>query len=101
MGRDRFQILTETQTTSDTFSLRGGPVFILLSDHAGGTWTLEIQNPDGDWVDIGEGAGGVSFDDNGLVYFYGMPWMSYRLTGGDDGAKAWIAYGDPIPGSGV
>ena len=91
-------ILSASQSMSDEFNVAGNRVFILLKDHAGGTWDLEVMAPDGDWVVIADDSGGVQFDSDGLVLFYGMPWMTYRLNSGNAGAKAWVAYGDPIPG---
>ena len=86
------QILSSTQTTSDEYEAagtraRGGSV--ILADHAGGTWKLQVQYPgDSDtWVDTG-----VEFDDDGVqgALDFVQGWR-YRLTGGTVGAKASIA----------
>ena len=91
------QILMAAQTTGPWFSVKGGPAFILLTNHAGGTWNLEAEAPDGSVAEIG-GDGGVSFDGDGKVYWHGTPWLRYRLNSGDAGAKAWLCYADQIPG---
>lgn len=90
------QVLTETQNTSDIFYLRGGDQsfnsppglpgmgVIMLTDHAGGTWTLRFRNPDGDWWDTD-----ITFTGDGIKDFRSAKTIPWRLTGGDAGAKAW------------
>ena len=92
------QILEDDQTEGSEFSVAEPRAFILLSDHAGGEWKLQVRNPEGDWVDIADGSGGVSFEDNGLVFFYAQGWLNYRLNGGSEGAKAWLLSGEVNPG---
>ena len=83
------QFLDITQATSEAHEAAGtrysGTIF--LTDHAGGTWTLQAQSPDGDWVDTN-----VTFKDNGIqssiIFEQGI---HYRLAGGTVGAKAWIS----------
>ena len=94
------QILKATETTGSLFNHPGSKlVSIFLSDHAGGTWKLQKQNPDGDWVDL-DGGLGVEFDSEGEQFFYGTPLLFYRLTGGSVGAKAWLLIADYAPGVG-
>ncbi len=83
------QILHSTQTTGPEFETSGGLVFAILSGHAGGTWTLEVATPNGDWVDAG-GPAGVEFTEDGIVSFYSAGGVRYRLTGGTQGAEAWV-----------
>lgn len=92
------QILAAAQTTSDVFNLEGGQTFILLRAHAGGTWKLQLLTPDGEWVDIGDNSSGVAFDGDGLQFFYSQGYLSYRLTGGNAGALAWIFDDALVPG---
>ena len=94
------RILDATETEGSLFYHPGNMlVSILLSDHAGGTWTLQKQTPDGAWVDLG-GDLGVEFDSDGEQFFYGTPILPYRLTGGTVGAKAWVLIADYAPGAG-
>ena len=92
------QMLTSTQTESDEFTPYGGPMFLLMQGHAGGTWILQVKAPNGEWVDLDDDPGGVKFAGDGMIHFYGMPWLPYRISGGTPGASAWVMYGDPIPG---
>lgn len=92
------QILGTTQTTSDTFTPIGGEMYLLMDGHAGGTWKLQVKAPSGNWVDLDGDPGGVKFEADGMIHFYGVPWLPYRLTGGTAGAQAWVTYDDPIPG---
>ena len=90
------KVLDNDQTTGKVIHFRTGnpndvgPRFIvgvqsiILTGHAGGTWTLQCQAPNGTWVDSN-----VTFDDNGIKDFYGWPEVDYRLNGGDVGAEAW------------
>ena len=83
------QFLIATQTTSDEHPAAGGRYSgtIFLTDHAGGTWTLQAESPDGDWVDTN-----VTFTADGIqsniIFEQGI---SYRLNGGSAGAKAWVS----------
>ena len=90
-------ILASTQDTSDTFRTRGGISFLLLSGHAGGTWKLQVEDPDGVWVDV-TGDQGVQFNDDGYQVFYADSELTFRLTGGTVGAKAWLTTGVYVPG---
>ena len=82
-------ILSDTQTTSDTHEAAGGRYSgtVFLTGHAGGTWTLQAESPDGDWI-----ATNVTFTADGIqsniIFEEGV---RYRLTGGTVGAKAWIS----------
>lgn len=79
------KVLDAAQTTSDVWISSGRNGIIILTGHAGGTWTLQIQAPDGTWVDTD-----VTFTANGVqTNFYTVPGFSYRLTGGSAGASAW------------
>ena len=91
------KILGIAQTTSAEFGHPGGLAFILMDRHAGETWTLQVQTPEGRWVDL-SGVGGVEFDENGMQVFYGTGALSYRLTGGTVGAEAWVVSNEYAPG---
>ena len=87
------QILFATQTTSGVHEAAGGLVngTVLLSSHAGGTWTLQVLAPDDSatetWIDTS-----VTFTANGIQS--GLVFertLNYRLTGGTAGALAWIS----------
>lgn len=91
------RVLGPTQTTSDEFAAPGGLAHLLLSGHSGGTWKLQVKDPDGTWVDL-DGDTGVTFDDDGMVTWYGTAHLMYRLTGGTVGAKAWMVSNAPAPG---
>lgn len=93
------QILTADQATSRPFKLSpNNPTFsgsrtltsqcgILLANYAGGTWSLEVQNPgdENDWIPAG-----TAFEQNDVVPFWGFPDFTYRLNGGTAGATAWV-----------
>ena len=85
MAHQITQILDTADTTSDVFTPPGGVSFVLLSDHAGGTWQLQVRTPDGDWIDDE-----MEFTENGIQAWYGSPALAYRLNGGTAGAKAWV-----------
>ena len=83
------QILYDTQTTSDEFSSAGGLYWstVAISPHAGGTWTLEWQDPDGTWVTTGQ-----TFTEAAIKSTLGLEGgVRYRLTGGTAGAKGYIS----------
>ena len=80
------QVLFATESESDPFNFPAdGAGKILLDGHQGGTWTLQIQSPLGNWLDTD-----ITFSENGgspdIIPFR----LSYRLTGGTVGAQAWI-----------
>ena len=87
------KILDTSESTGSTFSLpRGHRVATILTGHSGGTWTMQFQDPDGTWVDIGD----QEFDGDGYWAWYASHELSYRLTGGTAGAKAWIVGIDDV-----
>ena len=81
------QILDAAQSTSDIWLFSGKDGVIVLTGHNGGTWTLQVEAPDGTWIDTD-----VTFTANGIMAdFVTTPGLRYRLTGGTSGAKAWAA----------
>ena len=78
------QVLFDNETESQPFNFRSAGASILLSDHAGGTWTLQIESPSGVWVDTD-----LTFTEDGGEPLLILP-LSYRLSGGSAGAKAWV-----------
>ena len=80
------QVLQATDDTGAKFNTSGSGFYLLVSGHVGGNWTLQIQVPDGSWVDTD-----ITFADNGVKFFHSSKHFQYRVTGGTTGAKAWIA----------
>jgi len=78
-------ILAATQTTGREFHAPGRTALIQLSRHAGGTWTLQIQQPGSPttWQDTD-----ITFTASGVKAFHSQAEIPYRLTGGSAGAVA-------------
>lgn len=81
------QILLNTEATSQTFSGYTGICQLTITDHAGGTWTLQRQSPvqASHWIDLD-----VTFAAEGAKVFYASPNTTYRVHGGTAGATGWI-----------
>ena len=83
------QILSATQAGSDEFPAGGNrySATVMLTAHAGGTWTLQVQAPDDTWINTN-----VTFTSNDIfsdvIFERGL---NYRLTGGSVGATAWVS----------
>lgn len=78
------QVLHATQTTSDVWTSTGAGD-IILDSHAGGTWTLQVESPGGNWIDTD-----VTWTDDGIkTTFKQTQGLRYRITGGTAGARAW------------
>ena len=91
------QILDVTEDESAEFRHPGGVMgAYLLCDHTGGTVVLQVQTPDGDWLDL-DGSGGIEFDGDGMQQFVGSTTLAYRLRvdGGVVGSKVWLVLGHP------
>lgn len=82
------QILFAHETTGDSFVTEAGIGQILLSDHSGGTWTLQVRSPSGDWLDTD-----ATWTGNGIRSFDAQADFPYRMNGGTAGALAWYAPG--------
>ena len=84
------QILFSTQTTSDELEAAGGLTnggSIVLASHAGETWTLQVEAPDGTWISTA-----ITFTANGIQSALAFErGLRYRLNGGTVGAEAWIS----------
>ena len=87
------QILESDQTTGDSFRVLGGDYWVTVTEHAGGTWNLQFRSPyrgsDGtveNWHNLG-----IEFDDNDAVFWKASPHYDYRITGGSEGARAWVS----------
>ena len=78
------EILEDTETTGREFFVKGTEFVVMLTGHAGGTWSVEQRAPDGTWVDLDE-----DFDGNGEKAIIVAPDWPYRITGGSAGAQAW------------
>ena len=77
-------ILDDNQTTSAEFSAASQFGFV-IGGHAGGTWTAELETPDGDWVVLNDS----DYDRSGAWVAPGFPGVKLRFTGGTVGAKIW------------
>ena len=77
-------VLTATQTTGDEFNLPGGTQTLILDDHAGGTWVLQVRGPGGNWIDTDID----SIAESGIYAFVAHAGGQYRITGGSAGAIA-------------
>ena len=82
-------VLDTTDTTSLEWGGIIGDMIILIKDHAGGTWELQRQAPDGGWVDISPSPN--PFTQSGEWWYRAMAATRYRLSGGQAGAKAWVS----------
>ncbi len=90
------KVLDSDQSTSEVFTTLGGIHFLLLANYTGSEeWQLEIRNPDDptDWI-----PDEATFSGNGAKVWYASADVYYRITGGDQGAKAWIGTLQPKPG---
>ena len=92
------QIITDSQTEGSEFSVSEDRAFILMEGYVSGEWKLQIRTPNGNWMDIADSSGGISFNSDGLQFFYAQPWLNYRIAGGDAGAEAWLLAPGPNPG---
>ena len=77
-------LLDATETTSAEFSAPSQFGFV-IGDYQGGTWTAELQTPDGDWVVLND----VDYNRNGAWVAPGFPGALIRFTGGTVGARIW------------
>ena len=80
------EILTATQTTGDSWLASGSDSTVLLDQHAGGEWVMQVQSPLGNWINTD-----ITFAGNGIKDFSTIQGVAYRLHGGDAGAVAWAA----------
>ena len=58
---------------------------IVVDIHTGGIWTLQHQSPAGVWIDTD-----ITFTDVGVKGFYATQDGHYRLSGGSQGARAFV-----------
>ena len=86
LNADPIKILGATQSIGDKWPAIGGIYYVVLDDHSGGTWTVQILTPLGNWIDTD-----LTFTDNGVKRFDACPGFFYRINGGTDGASAWIS----------
>ena len=93
-GPNMKQVLNEVQTTSDEFQLPGGTTLITLNPYVSGTWTLQMQTPDDEWVPYSD----VTFKDVGQKAFVSVFGPLYRITAGGAGSKAWVSTNTYQPG---
>ena len=82
------KILSSTETEGSAFRGQGLVGIILLTGHSGGTWTLQVRDPDGTWVNTD-----ITWPSDGIQSFDSQRFFDYRLTGGTAGASAWYATG--------
>ena len=79
------KVLESTDTEGQPFKTLGPVAQVLLIDHQGGTWTLQIKPPEGDWQDTD-----ITWTTNGIQSFDSQDQWPYRLKGGTVGAIAWF-----------
>ena len=80
-------ILDTAETTSAQFSTGGWfPMAVILTGYTTGTWSLQIQDPDGVWSTVDD----ETFNGNGIWKIDGIPGVQMRITGGGAGPKAWL-----------
>ena len=84
------KVLGVADAESIKFPLPGVVGGVLVVGHAGGTWTLQVEDPEnpGTWIDTD-----ITFTGNGLKSFDCFGFLSWRLAGGDVGARAWALSG--------
>ena len=79
------QILENTQGEGSSVKGGSGIQFVQVDDHAGETWTLQYQQPDGGWEDTD-----ITFTDSGIKEYQSNFGTRYRLSGGTVGAVGYI-----------
>ena len=81
------QILNKKDEISIDITNYAGLAQITVDEHQGGTWVVQRRKPGGKpgWMDLE-----VEFSDNGCKIFYIVPTITYRLSGGNKGATAYI-----------
>ena len=82
------QVLRDNQAVGDSFLAIGGVGVMVLSGHSGGTWTLQIQDPNGVWI-----SARVFWNADDQRTFDSQNHLYYRLNGGTVGAQAWYVFG--------
>ena len=78
------KMLEATEAVGTPVYFKGTTVTIMLTGHAGGTWSVEQQAPDSTWIDLDE-----DFAGDGARALIVAPGRPYRITGGTMGAEAW------------
>lgn len=92
------QILAANQSEAE-FRHPGGIVFILIGSHAGGTWKVQVRDPDDtEWIDDDPA---LEASGSQIVIWHGSPELRYRIVGGSVGAKAWLVRNSQHPGAGI
>ena len=57
----------------------------MIGNHQGGTWTAEMETPDGEWVVLND----VDYNRSGAWVAPAFPGAKLRFTGGSMGARIW------------
>ena len=83
------QILENNETMGREFYCPPDKAFVEVTGHAGGTWTLEKEAPNGEWLCLD-----VTFKDSGSKAFYTDTRAKYRINGGNVGAQAFLKGAD-------
>lgn len=78
------QVLNTDEAAVD-FTVKGQSL-LLLTNHSGGTWSLDIIAPDGEVVPTGFTGGGANFQQRLIV----PSGTTLRLHGGTAGARAYV-----------
>ena len=85
------KVLAADVATSKEWTSLGGRAFIWFTEHTGGTWIFEAQNPEDptDWIDISPEPN--PFESKGWWWTDMAAPVRYRLRGGNQGAIAWVS----------
>ena len=79
-----YRLVLDTDSSDETFAVEGEELLI-LSRHSGGTWQLDLLDPEGIKVETLR-----TFDSNGNQRIAVPAGTQFRLHGGTIGAKAWV-----------
>ena len=86
---DPIQVLDTAQTNGTVFRFAGGPYWVVMTNHNGGTWNLQYRSPHSatTWTNVN----GVNWTSSRDRRFNNTPrGLEFRLSGGTAGARAWI-----------
>ena len=88
-------VLANDQDTSKEWGGVSGRMYVWFVEHSGGTWELQAQRPDTlAWKDISPDPN--PFTEEGLWWFDSIGPVRYRLTGGTQGAEAFVSNANGI-----
>ena len=81
------EILSTTDASGDAFAATGGHTTVLLDTFVeGNPWILQVESPNKVWVNTD-----IVFTGVGIQDFTTVAGLSYRLSGGAMGARAYVS----------